>query len=43
MIGDMFRLDRYQIGQTKEPAQIVVSLEVSVLQQPELDYTFLSS
>ncbi len=40
VIGDLFRLDRYQISQTKEPAQIVVSLEVSVLQQPELDYTF---
>ena len=40
MIGDLFRLDRYQIDRIREPAQVVVRLEVSVLQQPELDYTF---
>ena len=40
VIGDLFRIDSYRIDQTKEPAQIVVSLEVLVLQQPELDYTF---
>ena len=40
IVGDLFRLDRYQIDQTHEPAQIVVSLEVLVLQPPQLDYTF---
>ena len=40
IVGDLFRLDRYQIDRTQKPAQIVVSLEVLVLQTPELDYTF---
>ena len=40
VVGDLFRLDRYQIDRTQKPAQIVVSLEVFVLHQPELDYTF---
>ena len=40
VIGDLFRLDRYLVEQTEEHAQIAVSLEVLVRQQPELDYTF---
>ena len=40
VIGDLFRVDRYQVVQTKEPAQVVVGLEFVVLQRPELDYTF---
>ena len=38
--GDLFRIDRYQIDRIREPAQVVVRLEVSVLRKPELDYTF---
>ena len=38
--GDLFRIDRYQIERIREPAQVIVRLEVSVLQTPELDYTF---
>ena len=40
VLGDLFRVDRYQIIQVKEQAHVEVRLEVSVLQQPELDYTF---
>ena len=40
VVGDLFRLDGYQVDRAKEQAQIVVSLEVFVLQRPELDYTF---
>ena len=40
VIADLFRLDRYQISQTEEPAQVVVSLEILAMQQPKLDYTF---
>ena len=40
VVGDLFRLDDYQVDHAEESAQIVVSLEVFVLQQPELDYTF---
>ena len=38
--GDLFRIDRYQIERIREPAQVIVRLEVSVLRKPELDYTF---